>query len=270
MHDIARRRRWTRFQDRDSGRVLIVPIDHGLTVGPLPGLQCPQEVYSWLAPGALTGVVVHKGMAERLDGIPACGMMLHLNGAMAFDECPDMKVMLTRVEAAVRLGADAVSIQTNFTRGTAAHNLRLLGRVVDDAHDYGLPVMAMVYDKGSEVGNGLERLRHCMRAAVELGADVLKVASPSDPGMIPELLDGMLPHTPVLFAGGSLTSDELLIATIEAGIRYGAAGVCIGRNIFQRSNPLAALERLMGVLRGSAARNAVADTEAERMYLETA
>lgn len=124
MRDIARRRRWMRFQDRNSGRVLIVPIDHGLTVGPLPGLQRLQDVSRWLAPDALTGVVVHKGMAERLDGIPAFGMMLHLNGAMTLDEHPDMKVMLTRVETAVRLGADAVSIQTNFTRVTASRSRR--------------------------------------------------------------------------------------------------------------------------------------------------
>ena len=249
MTYMARQRRWHRFLDTRSGKALIVPIDHGLTLGPIAGIASPQGILDWLAPEALTGVILHKGMAERLGGLPGCGLMLHLNGSMSIDATPDLKVMLTSVDAAVRLGADAVSIQVNFNRDCASHNLRMLGRVVDDAHLLGLPVLAMVYDKLDIAGPNPVTLRHFMRAAVELGVDALKILPPADLDAMPDLIDGVQEHTPVLFAGGPLAGDGALLQLARAVVASGAAGLCVGRNLFQRADPRAAMADLLACLR---------------------
>lgn len=251
MTDIARARRWSRFLDPLSGLALIVPMDHGLTLGPVRGLDRMETISRWLSPELVTGVVLHKGLAERFGlDIAGCGMMVHLNGALALDEEPDRKVLLTSVEAAVRLGADAVSIQTNFSAHTAAHNLRLIGEAVEQAHLYGLPLMAMVYDRmAGRPEEGIARMRHFMRAAVELGADVLKICAPVDPARLGELLDGIQSHTPVVLAGGAMMPDDTLIALAHSIVKCGGAGLCAGRNVFQRDDPQAILRKLAGVLR---------------------
>ncbi|AKJ26896.1 class I fructose-bisphosphate aldolase [Caldimonas brevitalea] len=249
MTEMARKRRWERFVDRASGKALIVPMDHGLTFGPIPGLNRTDDVLRWLTPEVVTGVVLHKGYAERLGGVPGCGLMIHLNGALGWGDTPDVKHRVTSVEAALRLGADAVSVQTDFLPATASHNLRLVGEVVDEAHAYGVPVLAMVYDKSPVVEGALGRLRHVMRAMVELGIDVLKVTAPADLSNIPELIDGIQPHTPVLFAGGALVEEQALMELGSAVVRYGAGGMCVGRNVFQRANPRATMERLLQLLR---------------------
>ncbi|MFC6634226.1 class I fructose-bisphosphate aldolase [Microbulbifer taiwanensis] len=252
MTEMARKRRWKRFVDRESGKALVVPLDHGLTMGPIPGIGRPQDILRWLSAEVATGVVLHKGFAERLGGAPGCGLMIHLNGSLTVDAQPDLKQLVTSVEAAVRLGADAVSIQTNFSAVTASHNLRLIGRVVDEAHAWGLPVLTMVYDKSRDVERGLERMRHFMRAAVELGVDTLKVAAPAQLERMPELLDGVQEHTPVLLAGGALADERDLLELAAAVVRHGAGGICVGRNVFQRAAPAVTLKRLLQVFRSGA------------------
>ena len=249
MTGMARKRRWTRFLDSRSGKALIVPIDHGLTFGPIAGLGCPEDILAWLSPDVATGVLLHKGMAEKLGGVPGCGMMIQLNGALSMDDLPDVKYMLTRVDAAIRLGADAVSVQTNFTPATSSHNLRLLGAVVDDAHAFGLPVLAMVYDKVNHLGENTSSLRHFMRAAVEMGVDAIKIAAPTNLSEIPEIIDGIQAHTPVLFAGGPLIDESQLLALSDAIVSSGASGLCVGRNLFQRPDPRSTMKKILASLR---------------------
>src|SRR4051812_33609443 len=109
----AKQLRLHRFLNRASCRGIIVPIDHGLTMGPLEGLENVERIGQWLSSPGINGVVAHKGMAERLaargylDGV---GLMVHLNGMHAMALEADRKELVTTVKAAVRLGADAVSI----------------------------------------------------------------------------------------------------------------------------------------------------------------
>lgn len=253
MSEAGRRIRWNRFVDPLCGYALIVPIDHGLTMGPVEGISRMRDFNRWIDSRAVTGIIAHKGMIERLTAVNPLshlGVMVHLNGAMSIDQAPDKKELLTTVHAALSLGADAVSIQVNFRRSTTGHNLKLLGRVVDQAHSYGLPVLTMVYDKTIEPNSSgyVERLRHLMRVAVELGSDAIKVSPPDPPARIPEMVDGILEHTPVLFAGGSLMPDEQLLELTDAIASYGAAGICMGRNVFQRDDPRALLLKVSDVL----------------------
>jgi len=268
MNEMARKRRWARFVDRASGKALIVPIDHGLTFGPIDGIARPEDILGWLTSDVATGVTLHKGMAEKLGGIPGCGMMIHLNGAMSMDDEPDIKHMLTRVDAAIRLGADAVSVQTNFTPATASHNLRMLGAVVDDAHALGLPVLAMIYDKVNHLGVNISSLRHFMRAAVEMGVDAIKISAPANLDEIPEVLDGVQAHTPVLFAGGPLMDESQLLELTDAIVHCGATGLCIGRNLFQRPDPHSTMKKLLTSLRKTPRSNPHGRTALKNISLE--
>lgn len=239
MEGVAKKIRWSRFLDRLSGRGLLVPIDHGLTMGPLEGLDSLDQMARWMTHPAITGIVAHKGMVERL----AChgllhgkGLMVHLNGMMSIAPRPDQKERLTSVEAAARLGADAVSLQLNFDGANDAHNLTQLGSAVDEAQRHGLPVLTMLYDKApcADRTARLQRSRHLMRACVELGTDALKLAVPAVLSDLPALLAGVKEHTAVFIAGGAMASDEEILGLAREAVASGATGLCAGRNVFQR------------------------------------
>jgi class I fructose-bisphosphate aldolase/fructose-bisphosphate aldolase/2-amino-3,7-dideoxy-D-threo-hept-6-ulosonate synthase len=236
-------------------RGLIVPIDHGLTVGPLDGLRTIGEIASWIGHPNITGIVVHKGLFERMlrhDVVPPCGVLVHLNGMPTLDATPDRKELVTAVETAVRLGADGVSIQLNFDPSTASHNATTLGAVVDEAARFGMPVLTMVYDKveARDERSWLTRQKHLVRMVVELGADALKLATPPDLAHIPEVLSAVVDATPVFFAGGGLAPQSHMLALADAVVRAGAQGLCAGRNVFQSEAPTQVLDALGRVLRG--------------------
>lgn len=255
MSGTAKKIRWSRFVDRRHGRGIIVPIDHGLSIGPVEGLDSPAQVSRWIGHPGITGIIAHKGMVERLGGqdlLRGFGIMVHLNGMMSLAPTPDRKERLTSVEGALRLGADAVSVQLNFDGTNDAHNLTLLGTVVDEAQHHGLPVLTMLYDKVpcDDPEQRLKRLRHLMRACVELGTDALKLAAPDDLSTMPALLEGTREHTSVFFAGGAMRSEEEILLLAREVVSCGATGLCVGRNIFQRPSALATLTRLQEVVLG--------------------
>ncbi|OJH33762.1 class I fructose-bisphosphate aldolase [Cystobacter ferrugineus] len=254
MDGVAKKIRWSRFLHEQSNLGVIVPIDHGLTMGPIQGLERMEQLGRWIRHPVITGVLAHKGLVERLGSqglLRGQGVMVHLNGMTSLSASPNRKEMLTSVERAIRLGADAVSVQLNFDGTNDASNLMMLGRVVDEAHDYGLPVLAMVYDKVESTREEprLLRMRHLMRACVELGSDALKIAAPARLALLPVLLDGIQEHTSVFFAGGSKCSDEEFLSLAREAVGRGATGLCVGRNVFQRESPATLLDQLWELMR---------------------
>jgi class I fructose-bisphosphate aldolase/fructose-bisphosphate aldolase/2-amino-3,7-dideoxy-D-threo-hept-6-ulosonate synthase len=230
-------------------------------MGPIPGLRTIDELRSWMMHPGVTGLIVHKGIAARLAEhklTPRGGLMVHLTGMTTLGREPHTKHLLTSVEAAVRCGADGVSLQVNFDGTNDVHNLRTLGTVVDDASRYGLPVLTMLYDvvPTDTASARLLRLRHLMRAAVELGTDALKIAAPADAVELGETIDGFTDHTAIFVAGGTLRTEDDIVRLADEVARSGAAGLCVGRSVFQQRNPSAILDGLAARLHGAAARRA--------------
>lgn len=233
--------RWSRFLNSTSGKSIIVPLDHGLTMGPLDGLNNIQYISKWIEHPAISGVIAHKGMIERLG---ECGVlkgkaiMIHLNGMTDLSGSASKKSLITSVEAAVRLGADAVSVELHFNKENDAHNLMLLGRVVDEASLWGLPVLTMVKDLNvydSDVKR-IKGFRQIIRTVYELGADAIKVPQPENIADISDMLENLSEDIDVFIAGGPKNSSESLIAVTTHAISCGATGLCIGRNVFQRND----------------------------------
>ncbi|MCP4488009.1 MAG: aldolase [Gammaproteobacteria bacterium] len=233
MTDIGRHIRLRRFFAKSTKRGLIVPVDHGLANGPIAGIESLQQFEKWITNDAITGIVAHKGLLERLAtncNLDQLGIVLHLNGCFNEASTSDNKMLLTSIESALELGADAVSLQLSFTEENASFNLQMLGKTVDSAHRYGLPVLAMVYNKA----NSKTDLRHLMRATIELGVDILKVPLPQHESDMKDLLFGINGDTPIFFAGGQLCNRDKILAAARWVVTHGGSGFCMGRNIFQR------------------------------------
>ena len=164
-----------------EGRTLMVPLDHGMTQGPVAGLQALEEtVEDLVASRVVDAVVLHKGtleaMAPVLSRSPDIATVLHLSAAVELSPDPDRKVVVSSVEDALRLGADAVSVHVNLGHPDDAAMLEEVGRVAGDCQRWGMPLLAMVYLRGGEVpGDEAEAGAVAARVAWELGADAVKL-----------------------------------------------------------------------------------------------
>jgi len=101
-----------RIRDDDSGNFVTVPMDHGVTLGPVKGLNDVHETIDEIGRGGGDSVLVHKGVVEQsFDKVEEdLGVIVHLNAATSVGPDPNDKVMVGDVKRAVRLGADAVSV----------------------------------------------------------------------------------------------------------------------------------------------------------------
>ena len=268
----AKKIRQRRFLCPVTGKGLLIPIDHGLTLGPIKGIETTGHMGRWLRSPHINGVIAHKGLVERLGerGYLTGGVMVHLNGMTTLAPAPDTKEMLTSVEAAARLGADAVSVQVNFTGENDRHNLMLLGKVADEAAALGLPLLTMLYDKGPVLPEGqrVARQRHLLRAAIELGSDMLKIGLPTVAEVAP-LLEDLHEEALIFVAGGQVADERELLAQISTALQYGAAGVCVGRNVFERSNPGEFLAMLAATIHGHPSLRAVDGVKKEVLQYGT-
>jgi len=237
---IGKQIRLERIIDRNSNRTVIVPMDHGVTAGPIAGLECMRESINRVVEGGANAIIIHKGIVangHRRSGKDV-GLIIHLSGSTSMSPDPNAKVAVCTVEEALCLGADAVSVHINLGASTDAAMLAHLADVARDCYRWGLPLVAMMYTRGPKIENqfDVKHVKHAARVGAELGADVVKCVYTGDPQSFAEVVNGC--PVPVVIAGGEkMDTDEQLLAMVDGALKAGAAGVSIGRNAFQHDAP---------------------------------
>ncbi len=222
---------------REDKKTVIVPMDHGVTIGPTRGIIDMQETINTLLEGAVDAFVLHKGIAKTVDTGTA-GLIVHLSGSTALSPDVNHKVQVCSMEEAVRLGADAVSVHINIGVDQEDQMLTQLGRVADDCDDYGLPLLAMMYPRGPRIQDQHEAkvVAHVARVGAELGADIIKTNYTGTIKSFEEVIRSCC--VPVVIAGGPKTNTiKEVFQMVQDTIRAGGAGVSIGRNVFQHETP---------------------------------
>ena len=245
--------RLDRIRDRDSGKFLIVPVDHGVTVGPIHGIKDLKQVVNYVAEGGATAIVEHKGMVVpgyRGKG-KDIGLIVHISASTNIGPYPNRKTIVGSVEEAIQLGADAVSIHVNVGSKFEKEMLEDFGKISKDAMKWSMPLLAMIYPRGDNIENGNEKklIAHCARLGAELGADVVKVPYTGDIESFREVVE--CTPVPVVIAGGEKRKSEFEVLTmVEHAMQAGAAGVSIGRNIFQHTFPKKMLYAISLIIKG--------------------
>lgn len=237
--EIGKRIRMERIINRESGNTLIVPLDHGVSMGPIDGIIDLRKTINEVAEGGANAVVVHKGIVafgHRGYGKDV-GLILHLSASTMLSPDPNDKVLVATVEEAIKLGADAVSVHINIGSNTEAEQLIKLGKISRECRDWGIPLLAMMYPRGNGINQYDEKaVSLAVRVGAELGADIVKTNFTGSVESFKNVVKGS--PVPVVVAGGpKMNSDEELLKMVDMAMSAGAKGVAIGRNIFQAENP---------------------------------
>ncbi len=240
-----------RIFDRNTNRTIIVPLDHGFTVGPIHGLVDLKETVNQIAEGGANAVLMHKGLVRcghRTRGRDI-GLILHLSGSTAMSPYPNAKTLVGSVEESLKQGADGISVHINLGDEAEREMLKEVGECAEKAADWGMPMIAMVYARGPKIKNEYDPdvVAHCARVGEELGADVVKVNYTGDIETFAKVVAGVC--IPVVIAGGpKLDSDEALLAMVRDAVQAGAHGLSVGRNIFQHRTPSRLLAAVHGIV----------------------
>ena len=242
MTILGKRIRMERIINRNTGKTVIVPMDHGISVGPINGLKDMKQAIQKVAEGGANAIVEHKGMVgegHRGHG-KDIGLIIHMSASTSLSVYPNAKTLVCSVEEAVKLGADAVSIHVNLGNGKEKEMLNDFGKVSYEARTWGMPLLAMIYPRGENIKDEFDVnvIKHAARLGNEMGADIVKVSYTGSAETFNEVVSGC--SVPVVIAGGEkMDSEKEILEMVKGSIEAGGAGVSIGRNVFQYQDPKA-------------------------------
>ena len=236
MVDVGKQVRLSRIANPATGNMVMVPMDHGVILGPIEGMDDIAGTVDKVIEGGADAIAFNAGMASSLYEryVNRCGTVFQLTNAITDDF--DLTQIAT-VEQALRQGADAVSIQVIIGSEQETRMLEQAGSVVESCSRWGLPLLMMMYpteEMFSEIGT--EAVVRAARAGAELGADIVKSSYTGDRESFQRLVDCC--PVPVVVAGGPKADTELeILEMIAEAMACGALGIALGRNIWQSSDP---------------------------------
>jgi fructose-bisphosphate aldolase/2-amino-3,7-dideoxy-D-threo-hept-6-ulosonate synthase len=247
-----------------GGKYLVVPMDHGITLGAVTGLVDLESTIDALTRGGADAVLTQRGVAPRVHGNRnGAGYIVHLNGSTAIGPDEADKRETGTVEDAIRAGADAVSFHINVGSEYEPDQITALTDVTREAERFGLPVLAMTYARGPDISDPsdpeayAEDLGHAARLGEELGADLIKTSYSGDAESFRRVVEST--RLPVLIAGGSKGTDRETLSMVRGAMDAGAAGVSMGRSLFQHETPEAIAEAVAAVIHDDASPDEAAE-----------
>ncbi|MDQ4072912.1 MAG: 2-amino-3,7-dideoxy-D-threo-hept-6-ulosonate synthase [Thermoproteota archaeon] len=232
-----------------NGRMICVPMDHGISNGPLDGIRNIGKFMLDNEYSGLSCVLVNKGIIKSLPKPLDIGIIAHMSASTSLGPDPNKKVLMGSVKEAIRLGADAVSLHINIGSKEEPMMLHKLGMVADECNEWSMPLIAMMYPRGENINNPLDPVvvSHAARIGAEAGADIVKTVYTGDSDSFRDVVKSC--PVPVVIAGGPKSkTDANILEMCSGAIDAGAIGVTFGRNIFQHPNPGKIIKSLFEII----------------------
>lgn len=246
MYDWGLKNRLSRIIKSD-GKTVMLAVDHGYFLGPTTGLEDAEKTIKPLLPYADALMPTRGIVRTSVSPISETPIVLRVSGGNSIlDEDLSNEGLTVSMEDAVRLNASAVALSIYVGSPNQKETLLNLTKLIDEGHRYGMPVLAV-----TAVGKNMVRdsryLALSCRIAAELGAHLVKTYYCD--GF--EKLVKTCPVPLVMAGGKKLPEYEALELTYNA-IRRGAAGVDMGRNIFQSEAPVAMIQAVRAIVHDNA------------------
>ncbi len=250
--------RMARIMRRD--KMLCIPMDHGISNGPIQGLEDPASVIYKCQNRGITSVIINKGIIKSLpQPTPRIGILVHFSSSTILSTTPNRKMLTGTVKEAITLGADGVSLHINVGGKEEPEMLEQLGVISTACHKWNMPLLAMMYPRGENVKNPHEPniVAHAARIGAECGADIVKTVYTGDIDSFADIVNST--PVPIVIAGGPKTETDLeLLQMTQDAMEAGAVGVTYGRNIFAHRTPEKMVDALASIIfKGTKATEAI-------------
>ena len=227
---------------KNDGKTVMLAVDHGYFQGPTTGLT---EFGACVPPlvGEADCVFITRGMLRTcIDPGIAASVCLRVSGGPSILGELSREDVIVSVEEALRLNAAAVGMSIFVGAPDEKMTITALGKLVNEAERYGLPVMA-VTAVGKDMGRDARYLGLACRIAAEIGARFVKTYYCED---FEKVVAGC--PVPVVIAGGKKMPELEALQMTENAIKAGASGVDMGRNIFQSDKPAAMIKAVRSIV----------------------
>jgi len=232
-----------------KGKMLCIPMDHGISNGPIEGLEKPHDVIYKCENQGLTSIIINKGIIKTLPRPTKIGILAHFSSSTSLSTAPNRKMLTGSVKEAIRLGADGVSLHINIGGKEEPEMIEQLGRISEECHEWNVPLLAMMYPRGENVKDphDPEIVAHTARIGAECGADIVKTVYTGDIDSFKKVVESI--PVPVVIAGGPKAKTDLeVLQMTEDAMNAGAKGVTYGRNIFAHKSPDKMVQALAGII----------------------
>lgn len=254
------RLRLSKILNAETGKGIVVAIDHGLFIGPLPGIENPAKTIDTLLPGRPDAIQMTPGITraciEKFFGKGKPGIIVRLDATNIWRKKPAPKegyyTQVASVKDAIQLGADAVVtflLAGYDTDAQEADNIKTLSLIAAGTRAHGIPfiVEPLAVQKGANVVRDFEIMRLIVRMASELGADLIKADYPETKKQFEELVS--LATVPILVRGGpKMELDKDMLQMVKDAMDGGAKGIVFGRNVWQHKDPARILQALAAIV----------------------
>lgn len=266
-----------------DGRAMILAYDQGFEHGPRDFLDNPDSrkleyILEIAHKGKFTGLVLHAGLAFKFQseimesGVP---LILKLNGKseLVTDDDP-YSPQLYSVEDAINLGATAVGYTVYSGSKYEDQMNKEFAGIVSEAHAEGVPVIGWMYPRGVtimdktstsktvkmafaeqektklEMDETSAIVAYGARIGLELGADIVKVKYTGSVESFKWVVNTAAPTRVVMSGGPTTKTDDEFLNRVKAVLAAGGTGIAVGRNVWQRKDPLSISEKLYNIIFG--------------------
>jgi 3-hydroxy-5-phosphonooxypentane-2,4-dione thiolase len=227
----------------DTGRTVMLAIDHGYFQGPTTGLERVDLSILPLVPLADALMCTRGILRSTVPPDSRTPVVLRASGGPSIlKELSDEQIAVD-IEDAVRLNVAAVAVQVFIGGEHETQSVHNMTRLVDLGLRYGIPVMG-VTAVGKQLTRDARYMRLACRICAELGAQFVKTY------YVDEGFDSVTASCPVpiVMAGGKKLPELDALTMAHRAVSEGAAGVDMGRNIFQSDNPIGMMRAVAAVV----------------------
>jgi len=235
--------RLARIFNPRSGRTVMLAIDHGYFLGPTSGLERIDVNIVPLLPYADALMLTRGILRTTIPPSFGRGVVMRASGGPSIRKELSNELIAVDIEDGLRMNVAAMAIQVYIGGEYETQTVNNMTRMVDMANRYGIPTLG-VTAVGKDMVRDAQYFRLATRICAELGAQFVKTYYVAD-GF--ETVTASCP-VPIVMAGGKKLPEIEALTMAFRAVDEGAAGVDMGRNIFQSAAPTAMIQAVQKVV----------------------
>lgn len=241
--DWGMKNRLSKIFDPHSGKTVMLAIDHGYFQGPTTGLERVDVTILPLLPYADTLMLTRGILRTIIPPTFGKGIVLRASGGPSILSDLSNEQIAIDIDEAIRLNVAAMAVQVFVGGKMETQSVHNMTRLVDMGNRYGIPTLG-VTAVGKEMSRDAKYMRLACRIIAELGVTYVKTY------YVEEGFDTVVASCPVpiVIAGGKKLPELDALTMAYNAIQEGAAGVDMGRNIFQSESPIAMIKAVRKVV----------------------